>query len=75
MRQQKASKLWGRDQGQHERVDAYVTAIQKIAKSAGVHDDMLRYAIMRGLRKKIARSRDTVRCDDAVRPGRGSPNR
>ena len=53
MRWQKASKLWGRDQGQHESVDAYATALQKIAKSAGVHDDMLRYAIMRGLRKEL----------------------
>jgi len=42
IRWQKASKLWGRDQGQHESVDAYVTALQKIAKLAGVHDDMLR---------------------------------
>ena len=53
MRWQKASKLWGRDQGQHESVDAYVTALQKIAKSAGVNDDMLRYAMMRGLRKEL----------------------
>ena len=53
MRWQKASKLWGRDQGQHESVDAYVTALQKIAKSAGVHDDMLRYAITHGLRKEL----------------------
>jgi len=53
MRWQKANKLWGRDQGQQEDVDAYVTALQKIAKSAGVHDDMLRYAIMRGMRKEL----------------------
>jgi len=53
IRWQKASKLWGRDQGQHESADAYVTALQKIAKSAGVHDDMLRYAMMRGLRKEL----------------------
>jgi len=53
MRWQKASKLWGRYQGQHESVDAYVIALQKIAKSAGVHNDMLRYAMMRGLRKEL----------------------
>jgi len=53
MRWQKASKLWGRDQGQHESVDAYVAALQKIAKSAGVHDDMLRYATLRELRKEL----------------------
>jgi len=52
-RWQKASKWWGRDQGQHESVDAYVTALQKTVKLAGVHDDMLRYAMMRGLRKEL----------------------
>jgi len=60
MRWQKASKLWGRYQGQHESVDAYVIALQKIAKSAGVHSDMLRYAMMRGLRKEPAQRRCRV---------------
>ena len=53
MKWQKASKLWSRDQGQYESVDAFVTALQKIAKSAAVNDEMLRYAIMRGLRKEL----------------------
>ena len=30
-----------------------MTALQKIAKSAGVNDDMFRYAMMRGLRKEL----------------------
>ena len=50
---QKASKLRGRDQGPHESVDSFATAVQKIAKSAAVNDKMLRYAIIRGLRKEL----------------------
>ena len=42
LRWMKASFLWGHDQGPRESVDQYVTALQKIARPAGVGDDMLR---------------------------------
>ena len=53
MRWEKVSKLWGRDQGPYEPVDAFVMALQKIAKSAAVNEEMLRYAIMRRLNKEL----------------------
>jgi Retrotransposon gag protein len=50
---QRASRIWSRDQGAEESVDDYVTVLQKMAKSGGVDDDTLRYAIMRGLRPAL----------------------
>ena len=49
----KATLLWARDQLPSETIDSYFTALQKIAKSAGVADDILRYAMMRGMRKDL----------------------
>ena len=50
---QKASKMWARDQLVGESVEEFVTALQKMAKTAGVDDTMLRYSVMRGLRREL----------------------
>jgi len=52
LRWQSASKLWARDQEAGESVDQYVTALQNMAKRAGFNDDMLRYAVLRGIRRE-----------------------
>jgi len=55
LRWQKVTDLWNRRQGDTESVDAYVTAMQKMAKVSGVQgdSDQLRYAIQRGLKPEL----------------------
>jgi len=50
---QEASKMWARDQLVGESVEEFVTALQKMAKTAGVDDTMLCYSVMRGLRREL----------------------
>jgi len=50
---QKASTMWSRSQGEMESVDAYVTAMKKLARSVAVDDVQLRFAIQRGLRPEL----------------------
>ena len=50
---QKASTMWSRSQGEMESVDAYVTAMKKLARSVAVDNVQLRFAIQRGLRPEL----------------------
>ena len=53
LRWQKASSMWQRVQGKHESVDAFVSAMRKMAKAVSTDDVQLRFAIQRGLRPEL----------------------
>ena len=50
---QKAGQFWNRTQAIGELVDEYAASLQKIAKSMGVGEDVLKHAFMRGLRPNL----------------------
>jgi len=50
---QKAGQFWNRTQATGEPVDEYAASLQKIAKSMGVREDVLKQAFMRCLRPNL----------------------
>jgi hypothetical protein len=71
---QKASRLWGREQSATETVDEYVADMRKAARQLQMADDnMLRFAIMRGLRPAIrlhVLQSNSTTVDDAIKAAR-----
>jgi hypothetical protein len=71
---QKASRLWGREQSANETVDEYVADMRKAARQLQMTDDnMLRFAIMRGLRPAIrlhVLQSNSTTVDDAIKAAR-----
>jgi len=70
---QKASSMWNRVQGVGESVDAYITAMKKLARAVSLGDVQLRFAIQRGLRPElighVIQSQPTS-VDDLIRAAR-----